>query len=63
MSPPCEALYTDAIALEVGKQYYSLLGSTRLFAFLYKLFFYLIFFVFEQFLITKKDAVKDTGQQ
>ena len=63
MSPPCEALYTDAIALEVGKQYYSLLGSTRLFAFLYKLFFYLIFFVFEQFLSAEKDAVKDTGQQ
>ena len=63
MSPPCEALYTDAIALEVGKQYYSLLGSTRLFAFLYKLFFYLIFFVFKQFLSAKKDTVKDTGQQ
>ena len=63
MSPPCEALYTNAIALEVGKQYYSLLGSTQLFAFLYKLFFYLIFFVFEQFLSAEKDAVKDTGQQ
>ena len=63
MSPPCEALYTNAIALEMGKQYYSLLGSTRLFAFLYKLFFYLIFFVFEQFLSTEKDTVKDTGQQ
>ena len=63
MSPPCKALYTDAIVLEVGKQYYSLLGSTQLFAFLYKLFFYLIFFVFKQFLSAEKDAVKDTGQQ
>ena len=40
-----------------------LLGSPRLFAFLYKLFFYLIFFVFKQFLSAEKDAVKDTGQQ
>ena len=61
MSPPCEALYTDAIALEVGKQYYSLLGSTRLFAFLYKLFFYLFIFVFKQFLSAEKDTVKDSG--
>ena len=61
MSSPCKALYTNAIALEVGKQYYSLLGSTQLFAFLYKLFFYLIFFVFEQFLSAEKDAVKDLG--
>ena len=61
MSPPCEALYTNAIALEVGKQYYSLLGSTQLFAFLYKLFFYLFIFVFKQFLSAEKDTVKDSG--
>ena len=61
MSPPCEALYTDVIVLEVGKQYYSLLGSTWLFAFLYKLFFYLFIFVFEQFLSAEKDTVKDLG--
>ena len=61
MSPPCEALYTNVIALEVEKQYYSLLGSTQLFAFLYKLFFYLFIFVFKQFLSAEKDTVKDSG--
>ena len=61
MSPPCEALYTNVIALEVGKQYYSLLGSTWLFAFLYKLFIYLFIFVFKQFLSAEKDTVKDLG--
>ena len=61
MSPPCEALYTNVIVLEVGKQYYSLLGSTQLFAFLYKLFFYLFIFVFKQFLSAEKDTVKDSG--
>ena len=61
MSPPCKALYTDVIVLEVGKQYYSLLGSTQLFAFLYKLFFYLFIFVFKQFLSAEKDTVKDSG--
>ena len=61
--PPLRSLIHRCVVRLRWENNTRLLGSPRLFAFLYKLFFYLIFFVFEQFLSAEKDAVKDTGQQ